>query len=250
MLAKFSLLGANSSLRADPFPTPLGITVKKKNMTDSLIQCEIPWEEAGKHNAVFFDKGCDKYGKVGWQAACLINEDVQRGIYHSLLSRIPTDGLSLLDLGCGQGDLIPFLYQNKKKISKYHGIDVSKRMIEIASEKYGHEVFTNCNFLDPKLSFDYDVIVAASAFNYCFSQDKNIQFEYLKAAISKMYNSCKRACSFTLLSFHGYDLVKDCNELVCYEPWDVLKFCVGLTSAVVIDHASNPAEFVVTLFHD
>lgn len=208
------------------------------------------WNEAGRVNAGFFDKGCERHGATGWAAAHFMDADSQWAVYHALASRLSLDNATLLDVGCGQGDLIPFLYQNKKKLKKYHGVDVSPKMVELATQKYGPDLFENVNFLDPERSFEYDVVLAAGAWNVRVYKDDKEQFRYLTEAIAKMYRTCKRGCAFTLLSSHGYEVAKDCAELACYEPWEVMEFCMGLTSAVVVDHASLPAEFAVSLFHD
>ena len=210
---------------------------------------EINWKEAGDLNADFFDKGCEE-NTESWKAAHFMSQDSQWTLYHALTSRLPLDGAKLLDVGCGQGDLIPFLYQTKKNIKEYHGIDVSGKMIAAAVEKYGPDFFTHGNFLDPDRSFDFDVIVAAGPYNYRVYPDNKVQFEFLKTAITKMYGSSRRACALTLLSSHGYEIAKDWNNLVCYEPWEVMEFCMSLTSAVLVDHASIPAEFTVMLYRD
>jgi SAM-dependent methyltransferase len=207
------------------------------------------WKEAGELNAAFFDKGCQE-STESWQAARFLSPDLQWAVYHTLTSKVPLDGASLLDVGCGQGDLISFLYQSKKNVKSYHGIDVSEKMIERAAEKYGPDLFTHGNFLDPERSFEVDVILAAGPYNYRVHSDNKVQFEYLKAAITKMYSSSRRACALTLLSSHGYEIAKDWTDLVCYEPWEVMQFCMTLTSSVVVDHASIPAEFTVMLYKE
>lgn len=207
------------------------------------------WKEAGNLNSDFFDQGCEN-SKEGWEAARFINKDFQWSNYHALTNRLPLEKATLLDVGCGQGDLIEFLYVTKKQIKEYHGIDVSEKMINAAGERFGHSNFTHGNFLDPEVSFEKDIVIASSTYNYRISKDDFIQLEYLKDAISKMYKSCRRACAFSLLSYHGYEAVKNSGELVCYEPWDVMKFCLELTSSVIIDHASTPAEFIVSLYKE
>lgn len=52
-----------------------------------------------------------------------------------------TDGVSVLDIGCGTGALIP--YYLKRNISSVTAVDISEKMIEIAKGK----------FTDPKVRF-------------------------------------------------------------------------------------------------
>lgn len=208
----------------------------------------LDWENAGKLNADFFDAGCDRHGSVGWRAAHFMDRDSQIGVYHALTSKIPLVNSSILDVGCGQGDLFSFLRQ-QGKAQDYLGIDVSSKMVAHAKKKHG-DLFAECNFLDPECSFEADVVIGAGPFNVRVSDDDAVQFEYLCEALRKMYDSCKKACVVTLLSSHGYEVARDWKELACYEPWDVMRFCMSMTSAVYVDHASIPAEFVVACFRD
>ena len=48
---------------------------------------------------------------------------------------------TLLDIGCGQGDLYPFLCQLFENI-EYTGIDINSQSVEIAKERY-----PNCKFI-------------------------------------------------------------------------------------------------------
>jgi SAM-dependent methyltransferase len=45
-------------------------------------------------------------------------------------------GETILDFGCGKGNLLEVLYRNKFKQNKYVGIDIRKKTIEAAKEKY------------------------------------------------------------------------------------------------------------------
>ena len=82
---------------------------------------------------------------------------------------------------------------------------------------------------------------------HIITQDMLESYRPIDDSITKMYKSCRRACAFSLLSYHGYEAVKNSSELACYEPWDIMKFCFELTSSVIIDHASTPAEYIVSL---
>lgn len=208
------------------------------------------WEDAGKKNADFFDTNCKAHGNVGWKASSFLSHDLQCGVHHILLSRLNLQDKSVLDVGCGQADLVLSLAKSSHNPKSYHGIDVSSEMISHAREKYTHDSFTHGNFLDPQRLFDYDIVVGAGPFNYRVESDDESQFEYLKVAIAKMFASCKYACAFSLLSAYGYESARKWETLACYEPCDVLRYCLTLTSSVVVDHASLPAEFAVFLYHD
>lgn len=199
-------------------------------------------------NSKFFDECCDFFGNKSWAAACYLDENSQRGGFHSISKYLPLKNSSLLDIGCGQGDYLSFIQEIDKGVSRYKGIDVSQRMVDFACEKFSNKFFSKQYFLSEQ-KYDFDLAVAIGTFNIrSFEKDED-QIKYLKENIKKMYDSSKKACALTLLSYHGYEEVKKENRLFCYEPWDIFKYCINLTSSVIIDHASITAEFIVVLYH-
>lgn len=205
---------------------------------------------AEARTAKFYNECCEFFGDLGWAASCFIDADAQFLSYKTISKYLLFDKASLLDVGCGQGDFLNFIYKNKlnEKITRYKGIDVSDKMIEHASKKYSDKFFSQDNFLSEK-KYDFDISIAVGTFNIrCFDEDQD-QINYLKNNIKKMYESSKSSCALTILSHHGYEEVKKDNRLFCYEPWEVLQYCFSLTDSVIIDHASLPAEFILVLHH-
>jgi len=200
-----------------------------------------------KINADFFNESCEKFKNSSWQACCYIDEFMQDVYYHSIFKNINKNFKNILDIGCGQADLLDFIRKNSSKAS-YTGLDVSNKMIEYCNKKFPKDLFYNCSFLDFKNKDSFDLIFAVGVFNLRVSNDEKEQLDYLKQNIHKMYSECKKSCSFTLMSRYGNQNSED--QLFYYEPWKVLEYCFSLTSSVVLDHSSIPIDFIVTLYKD
>ena len=57
-------------------------------------------------------------------------------MYREILARVPdTRGQRLLDLGCGNGNILKTL--NERILAEYYGLDISEKMIEEAGKKLG-----------------------------------------------------------------------------------------------------------------
>lgn len=203
---------------------------------------------AEEKNSKFYDECCDYFGGESWAAACYLDENSQRGAFYAISKYLPLNNSSILDIGCGQGDYLGFIKQIDKGVTRYKGIDVSQKMIDFACKKFPGTFFSKQYFLSEQ-TYDFDLSVAIGTFNIRTFEKDEEQIEYLKANIKKMFASSKKACALTLLSYHGYEQVKEENRLFCYEPWDIFRYCFELTSSVTIDHASMPAEFVLVLYH-
>lgn len=78
----------------------------------------------------------------------------------------PMKGDKVLDLGAGTGILTPYLIERIEKGGRYHGIDASSGMLEIAKKKYGtltdYPLFEIKDFELEDISDTYDLI-----FLYC-----------------------------------------------------------------------------------
>src|SRR3954471_11695213 len=59
--------------------------------------------------------------------------------FRELVADVPALGKSIMDAGCGLGDLLPFLYA-KAADFRYLGVDKKKGFIDVAKQRYeGHE---------------------------------------------------------------------------------------------------------------
>jgi ubiquinone/menaquinone biosynthesis C-methylase UbiE len=118
-----------------------------------------------KRTADFYDQCCEFFGDVSWAASCFIDADSQYLSYKVLTKYLVFNNVSLLDVGCGQGDFLNFIYNNlSDKITRYKGIDVSEKMIQHASKKFSNKFFSKENFLAEKF-YDFDISIAVGTFN-------------------------------------------------------------------------------------
>ena len=72
----------------------------------------------------FFDFCCDTYGDKGWEASAWASKENQELMFKCLTLVGDVSTGSILDVGCGQGDLYDYL-----EPEDYTGIDISTKMI-------------------------------------------------------------------------------------------------------------------------
>ena len=123
----------------------------------------------------------DSIHSVGWY-----NTYTQETRFNILTSVAPLSYHSVLDIGCGLGDLSAFFKKHNVK-AIYKGIDLSEKMISIAKEKYPDSNFEVDDFLNPNFKDCVDYILCSGALNYRV-QNQDL---YLETSIKKMFSLCK-----------------------------------------------------------
>ena len=122
----------------------------------------------------------DKYDKLWVQKYSL--KPTRNYIVKALSKYIKNDGIKVLDLGCGTGELI-FELTNKFNNLEVTGIDFSEKMIEISkkrnpSAKHLQMDASELFILDSK----YDIIVCTHSMPY-YKEPKNV-FKHLNNLLS------------------------------------------------------------------
>ena len=73
-------------------------------------------------------------------------------------------GLSVLDFGCGKGDLYHFLSERTDDL-RYCGIDVNEGLVALAREKYPDAEFLCVDIEETRLDRAFDVVLICGVFN-------------------------------------------------------------------------------------
>lgn len=123
----------------------------------------------------------------------------QQFLFQNLILGLDPTAFSVLDIGCGRGDLYGFLKEIwPDHLFGYTGIDMNPIMCDLAKEKYGLDL-VNGNFDTAKFN-PHDWVVAGGFFTQrrCETEDDDLQKMFKD--IDKMYNLANRTVSFNLLS--------------------------------------------------
>jgi SAM-dependent methyltransferase len=129
------------------------------------------------------------YDKVGWHSG----EDGQKNRFKILLDIGVKDGDSIVDFGCGLGDLYGYLRDNNFKV-KYIGVDICDFLIKQAKEKYPKGKFVTINSLDD-IQPNFDWFMASGVFTY------GHKIKEVMNTLIKVYDMCNKGISFNMLEF-------------------------------------------------
>jgi SAM-dependent methyltransferase len=150
------------------------------------------------------------------------------------------NGDSLLDVGCGLGDLYAYL-RLQGVAAEYSGLDITPDMIASASRRFREVPFRCGSLLDgfeaPSGGFDY---VFASGIFYLREERP---FEHLQASVARMFALARKGVAFNCLSAWSEAEGGEYRE----DPLRCLAFCRSLTPWVVLRHDYHPGDFTVYL---
>lgn len=169
----------------------------------------------------------------------------QRMRFESFVLSHELAGRSILDVGCGTGDLLEHLDARGVKCS-YHGVDLSGEMIGAAQAKHRSGTFEAANILDWDPSNEarrFDYVVSFAIHNVRVPGGR----ELLEKLTRQQFALCRVAAHVDLLTdrFQGFD--------PHIQPWraeEILTLALSITPYVVLRHDYLPNDFSVTMYRE
>lgn len=161
--------------------------------------------------------------------------------YRQLLSELDIENRSILDVGCGMGDLLPFIYSRCDKF-EYLGVDVVPEFIDVAKKRYeGHQFRLLNPFID-QMDSTFDIVVLCGALN----SNKTDWLNKRKEKIVKLFELTNEALTFNMA---GALLRIEPDQRVAYaDTKEILEFCSNLTPKIIIKTHYHPKDFTVVMF--
>ena len=187
------------------------------------------------HKCLIEKYGLGSIGALGWKA-----REGQETRFEMLSQIGDLNNSSVLDVGCGHGDLCGFLNKKYTRL-RYIGVDLNESFLDFAIEKYslsGETSFFLGDFTKANLPVT-DYIIASGTLNY-YNSDPNYVFK----TITKLFNGCRIAFGFNILS-----KVDNFNSLlIAYKPQQILEHCRTLTSNIIFKEGYYENDFTVMMY--
>ncbi len=160
------------------------------------------------------------------------------------MTGIPLNGKSVLDVGCGTGDLSIFL--REKGISHYVGIDIYEPSLKQARKNYPDETFINGDLLRLELNHTFDYAFCSGALTIKLSVNN---YDFLEAMIRKMWEMTSVGLTFNVLT--DKDPEPD-SDLFFYNPEKVLQICHDIDPTAVLgaEETETVAQIHVYMYRE
>ncbi len=150
------------------------------------------------------------------------------------------NGRSVLDVGCGHGDLFRVLARRFENFD-YLGIDQMQPFLDVAIRHFGQRkgaAFELGDFTADSLPRS-DYVIASGALSYRSSEPN-----FIYTMLEKLFSACKIAFGFNLLSH--VDQVE--GVLVAYDQASILAYCLSMTKRVELQPNSVGEDFTVFVY--
>ncbi|MCY7375351.1 MAG: class I SAM-dependent methyltransferase [Pyrinomonadaceae bacterium] len=200
------------------------------------------FENIIRHLKNHFDKRVEKYG-AGLKAVDWKSRKAQYNRFRELLKVADFSApFSILDYGCGDGELFRFL-QTSGADFQYFGFDVSAQMIEAARKKFAAS--KNCLFSTRLEDFPKaDYTAASGVFSMKFADDDEWQ-EYMKAKIFEFDALSYKGFAFNALTSYS-DIERRRDDLYYADPLYWFDFCKrNLSRFVSLLHDYPEYDFTI-----
>lgn len=151
-------------------------------------------------------------------------------------------GKTILDVGCGAGDLWRHL-QARDIECKYTGFDISSSMVRRCQERFPEAVFESGDFNEWSRGKQFDYSLAIAIHNIKAEGGLDI----LKQTTLRQFEISKIAAHVSILTdrYSGFD-----PQIQAWRAEDILGMALEITPYVVLRHDYLPHDFSVTLYHE
>lgn len=186
-----------------------------------------------------------KFSKYGVDPKSLLWQG--RGAAHQRFrqfwAELDFDNKSILDVGCGFGEMGKFLSKRYSGV-KYTGVDIVPEFIKEAKKLLPDLEFREEDFLNNPSDKTYDIVLASGVLNSNVTDN----MEYRKKAIKTMFDHADYVCAFNMLGAHPQPENEKNSNVWYADSMEILEYCFSLTRRVILRHHYNPTDFTVFLF--
>lgn len=151
---------------------------------------------------------------------------------------------TLLDAGCGLGDLSAYFVLKRFTNIDYTGIDIVPEMITAAQKKYPDRKFLVQDISSVNQKFDY--IVASGALNIVY-ESQATQFDYICKYVTRLFDQSNIACGFNCLSIHSIANFDQDSRFYYTDPHALLNYCKLFTKQAKLITGYLPYDFTIVL---
>ena len=204
-----------------------------------------------KRQVAYYEDLLSTYGdhflSLDWKSP--ESQEIRFRIFSDLINMFEHDKISVLDVGCGFGDLFGYLEKNGFKIS-YTGYDIAPKILETAKKKYPKANFELKDILHDPNPKKADFVFCCGTLNIAFD-DRATHLEFIRSMLLRMFELCNIAVGVNFLSsqaiYHLRDEELEHPQYFYTKVEEIISWMKGMAGRWVIRHDYHPGDFTVYL---
>jgi len=198
------------------------------------------WREDDQRNILFYTDRLSRFGldprSLDWHS-----KESQRLRFGVLAQALPLRNRTILDVGCGLGDMWEWFTEIGEPVS-YVGLDLTPEMVERARRRFPDVRFVAGSLPDAAGELGkFDCVFASGIFAHRHTQPD----AYMHMQIRAMYDLCGLVLAFNSLSSWAPE--QEPGEFYA-DPLQTLEFCRTLTPWVTLRHDYHPRDFTIYMY--
>lgn len=160
--------------------------------------------------------------------------------FRELVRLVPVEGKTIMDAGCGLGDLLPYLYAKSVNF-RYVGYDIKPEFIEEASKHFEGHDFKVGDPLNNRLGL-YDIVISSGAMN---GNVKN-WLKKRQKMIATLFDQTGEVLAFNMA---GGVNPPPSDSLIAYaDANEIYEYCKTLAKDVNLNTGYLRNDFTITMF--
>jgi SAM-dependent methyltransferase len=187
-----------------------------------------------------------RYEQFGYEPRTLgWNKGRQHVRFAAVLELIGRDFASIIDVGCGFGDLFGYLKEIGWR-GEYIGYDICPELLDEGRKRFGPDGarFECVDFSSNAFDVRADVAVAIGVFNHKLQSDN---WEFVRSTLAAMWKRTDVAIAADFLSATAD---KPHEHLFHVDAGRVLEHGLSLSRRASLKHDYMPFEFAMAVWHD
>ena len=151
-------------------------------------------------------------------------------------------GASVCDIGCGFGDLVPYLRERFGEFG-YTGVDLSPSLVEEARRRHPEFEFHCLDILDSGFDLRADYFLLSGALNFRVEDNWGLT----RAMLSRMFSLARRGVAVNFLtSYVNFERPHNYH----HSPEEVFRLARSMTKRLALRHDYPLWEFTVYLYRE
>jgi SAM-dependent methyltransferase len=189
--------------------------------------------------ANLYQKAFDAYGESP-KALHWVNYASQAVRFKHLVGDLELENKTILDAGCGMGDILPFIYARAERFD-YLGIDINEDFIAVAKKRYAGHSFKVGDPFFGKLRRQFEVVLSSGVMN----ENKPDWLNSRKRMIVSLFDAATETLAFNMAGAFHY--IPPDSKIAYADAQEMYDYCKSLAYQVSIKTGYSPYDFTIVM---